>query len=330
MPKTKGFLRTERLFYILQYLTNHDTATASELASHCQTSVRSIYRDMKSLEELGVYYQSEGRNGYKLLYQPVKTGGRLTNEEWMALTLFPMLSEGITSGDHPFHQAYRKGLEKVMSYVQQDGGLSSAGGGLGERIRLHARPKDSSQIKVMPSLLTAISENRVIDVTYYTIHRDRETERRLDPYYLVPREGHLYLVAYCHFRKDIRVFRLSRFQEVKVSEETFKIPRTFNIDDFLENRWSIIADDEETTFVVHFTEKAARYVLEGEFHVETKRELQKDKSLLLTVTVQSRQEFLRWVRSFGADAEVIKPESVRKQLSEEYKQMAERYGSGKH
>ncbi|WP_280771411.1 helix-turn-helix transcriptional regulator [Salipaludibacillus daqingensis] len=325
MAKAKGFLRAERLFYILQYLTNRETATAAELADHCQTSVRSIYRDMKTLDDLGVYYQSEGRNGYKLLYQPVQTGGKLTKEEWMALTLFPMLSEGITSGDHPFHQAYRKGVEKIMSIVQKDGGMSSGEGGLGERIRLHARPRDSAQIKVMPALLTAISENKAIDVDYYSIHRDKETKRRLNPYYLVPREGHLYLVAYCHFREDTRVFRLSRFQDVVVTEETFKLPRSFNIDDFLSHRWSIIADDEETTFVVRFTEKAARYVLEGEYHVETKRESQQDGSLILTVTVESKQEFLRWVRSFGTDGEVLEPLNVRDSLAEEYREMARRY-----
>jgi predicted DNA-binding transcriptional regulator YafY len=325
MAKTKGFLRAERLFYILQYLTNRETATASELASHCQTSVRSIYRDMKTLEELGVYYQNEGRNGYKLLYQPVKTGGRLTKEEWMALTLFPMLSEGITSGDHPFHQAYRKGVEKIMSFVQKDSGLSAGDGGLGERIRLHARPRDSAQIKVMPALLSAISENQAIDVVYYSIHRDKETKRRLNPYYLVPREGHLYLIAYCHFRGDIRVFRLSRFQSVKVTQETFQLPRSFDIDEFLAHRWSIIADDDETKFVVRFTDKAARYVLEGEYHVETKRILQDDGSLILTVTVHSKQEFLRWVRSFGPEAEVLEPLNVREHLAEEYNEMVNMY-----
>lgn len=325
MAKTKGFLRAERLFYILQYLTNRETATAAELAEHCQTSVRSIYRDMKTLEELGIYYQSEGRNGYKLLYQPVQTGGRLTKEEWMALTLFPMLSEGITSGDHPFHQAYRKGVEKIMNFVQKDGGLSAGEGGLGERIRLHARPRDSAQIKVMPSLLSAISENQAIDVDYYSIYRDKETKRRLNPYYLVPREGHLYLVAYCHFRKDIRVFRLSRFKQVKVTEETFQLPRSFDIDDFLARRWSIIADDDDTTFVVRFTDKAARYVLEGEYHVETKRVPQDDGSLILTVTVQSEQEFLRWVRSFGLEAEVLEPLNVRENLVHQYKEMVKLY-----
>ncbi|PYZ92010.1 transcriptional regulator [Salipaludibacillus keqinensis] len=325
MAKNKGFLRAERLFYILQYLTNRETATASELADHCQTSVRSIYRDMKSLEELGIYYQNEGRKGYKLLYQPVQTGSRLTKEEWMALTLFPMLSEGITSGEHPFHDAYRKGLEKVMSFVQTGSGISSYGGGLGERIRLHARPRDSAQIKIMPSVIKAITENVTIDVSYYAIHRDKETKRRLDPYYLVPREGHLYLVAYCHFRHDIRVFRLSRFQEVKVSEEKFKLPKSFNIDDFLAHRWSIIADDDETRFIVRFSEKVARYVLEGEYHVETKRKMQEDGSLLLTVTVHSHQEFLRWVRAFGKDAEVIEPVNVREQLAAEFAQMVRIY-----
>lgn len=214
-----------------------------------------------------------------------------------------------------------------MNQVKTGDSLSSSGGGLGERIRLHARPRGSAQIKVMPELVNAISENCAVDVAYYTIHRDKETERRLNPYYLVPREGHLYLVAYCHLREDTRVFRLSRFKSVVMTDHTFKMPAAFKIDQFLENRWSIIADSEETTFKVMFSEAAARYVTEGDYHVATTIENQPDGMLLLTATVQSRQEFLRWVRTFGPEAEVLEPETVRRELADEYRRMAKVHSS---
>ncbi|WP_096439367.1 helix-turn-helix transcriptional regulator [Alteribacter populi] len=325
MSRPKGLARVERLFYILQYLSNHETATAKELADHCQTSTRSIYRDMRQLEELGFYFNNEAHKGYKLIEKPVRTGGRLTSEEWMALTLYPMLSEGITSGEHPFHHAYRKGLEKVMSHVQIGDELSGAGAGLGERIRLHARPKDPSQFNVMPTLLPAIAENRTLKVSYYSIHRDKKTERKLDPYYLVPREGHLYVIAHCHLRGVVRVFRLSRFHSVEVTENRFKIPKQFKIDDYLSQRWSIISDDTETTFLVRFDAEAARYVLEDDYHVDTERMPQKDGSLLMRTTVKSKGEFLRWIRSYGLSAEVLEPKEVRKELAKEYRHLLKQY-----
>lgn len=325
MPQTQGLAKVERLFFILQYLSNHEYATAQELANHCRTSKRSIYRDMRNLEEQGFFITTDPNKGYKLIEQPVRGGGRLTKDEWMALTLYPVISQGITSGDHPFHHAYKTGLEKVMSYVQKGGDSSLIGSELGERIRLHARPSEPAQFNVMPGILTAISENRSIEVTYYSIHRDEQTCRLLNPYYLVPREGHLYVIAYCHTRKDVRVFRSSRFQSVDVTNHTFKIPRTFNIDDFLARRWSIFSEDKETHFVVRFSKEAARYVQEEDFHVETNRSITEDGSLLLETTVKSREEFLRWIRAFGVEAEVLEPKEVREQLRKEFEVMVEKY-----
>ncbi|MBM7095032.1 MULTISPECIES: helix-turn-helix transcriptional regulator [Alteribacter] len=329
MAQVKRLERVERLFYILQYLTNHEYATANELAEHCNTSVRSIYRDIKKLVDLGVTLDVEGQYGYKMIHKPIQFGGRLTKEEWMALTLYPILSEGITSGEHPFHHSYRTGLEKVMAYVQKGDELSGAGAGLGERIRLHSRPKDPSQFNVMPTMIPAIAANQTVEVTYYAIHRDKKTQRKLDPYYLVPREGHLYVIAYCHLREVMRVFRLSRFESVKPTGETFKIPRSFNIDEFLSRRWSIISDDTETTFLVRFEKEAARYVLEDDFHVDTERMPQKDGSLLLRTTVNSNEEFLRWIRSFGMNAEVLEPKEVREQMAVEYRTLLGKYEKGR-
>lgn len=327
MAAGKTFKKAERMFFVFDYLSNHQTATAPELAQYCQTSVRSIYRDVRDLQDQGVEIQPSGRDGYKLLFQSHPVNGRLTHDEWMALTLFPMLSEGITSGDHPFHLAYKKGLEKVMGVVQGKSQLLEAGAGLGDRIRLHARPRESEQMKIMPQLLNAIAGNQEIYVTYYSIHRDTTTKRRLQPYYLVPREGHLYLIAFCHFRQDVRVFRVSRFQDVEVTDTQFTIPRTFNIDEFLEHRWTIISEEEATTFVVKFSDKAARYVAESEFYVDTSREASNDGGLFLTATVDSREEFLRWIRSFGVNAEVIEPLSVREQMREELQELMKIYAN---
>ena len=325
MPQSQGLAQVERLFFILQYLSHHESATAQELAEHCGTSKRSIYRDMRKLEDQGFFISSDSHFGYSLIEKSILSGGRLNTDEWMALTLYPMLSQGITSGEHPFHHAYQSGLEKVLNYVQKGTGLSNVGAGLGERIRLHDRATEPAQFNVMPAILNAISENRSMDVTYYTIHRDEKTCRCLDPYYLVPREGHLYVIAYCHSRKDVRVFRLSRFQDVNVTEETFKIPRTFNINDFLSQRWSIISEDVETDFRVRFSSEAARYVQEEDFHVQTKRQLENDGSLILETTVKSQEEFLRWIRSFGTRAEVLKPLEVRIQLAKEYRLLLDKY-----
>lgn len=322
MKKTN---KIERLFYILSYLNNYNSVTASELAEMCGTSTRTIYRDMRTLEELGVTYTYEGRSGYRLISKPVRIDGRLTEEEWMALTILPLVSRKNGFIENPFYHAYRTGIEKVREFVGNKTHITSIGSELGKRIRLHDQPRDAKQYVITPTLIEAMLTNQVIEVTYYSIYRDKISVRELEPYYLIPRGGNLYIIAYCRLREDIRMFRLSRIQNIKINKRTFQIPDTFDIESYLENRWSVMDEGKHITITVKFDHESARYVSEREFYSNTKIEKNNDGSILLSTTVKSVSEFLNWIRSFGMHAEVLEPLEIRDQLREEYIKMLEKY-----
>src|SRR6185437_15347885 len=66
---------------------------------------------------------------------------------------------------------------------------------------------------------TAISRRKTIEFSYYSLQRDELSDRKVDPYHLVFRNGQFYLIGHSHERDDIRVFRLSRIRG-KVSYAT--------------------------------------------------------------------------------------------------------------
>jgi proteasome accessory factor BC len=66
---------------------------------------------------------------------------------------------------------------------------------------------------------TAISRRKTIEFSYYSMQRDEVSDRKIDPYHLVFRNGQFYLIGHSHERDDIRVFRLSRIRG-KVSYAT--------------------------------------------------------------------------------------------------------------
>lgn len=311
----------ERLFFIINYLTNHEYATARDLAELCNTSQRTIYRDMKKLEEVGFYFDIDYKYGYKLLLTPTKLGNHLTLEEFMALMLYPIA--GNISESHPLNAAYKKGKQKVLKFVRNVG--SNIDILLDERIIYQRHIKNLQNFKVLPILINAMADNIVIEASYYTISRDKLNTRKLNPYVFVQRENHLYVIAYCHKRKEIRVFRLDRFHDVHLTDSSFTIPSSFDIDLFLAERWSIMDEGVRTKFVVNFSSEVARYVLEQSFNVQPEILKNDDGSLILTVTVKSKEEFLRWIRSFGIHATVISPEHVREQLKFEYQTLIKRY-----
>src|SRR5918911_1009003 len=59
---------------------------------------------------------------------------------------------------------------------------------------------------------TAIFRRKTILFDYYTIGRDSEERRKVDPYHLLYRGGQFYLIGYSHEREAVRVFRLSRIR----------------------------------------------------------------------------------------------------------------------
>ncbi len=79
---------------------------------------------------------------------------------------------------------------------------------------------------------TAIFRRKTIVFDYYTIGRDAEEARKVDPYHLLFRGGQFYLVGYAHERDAVRVFRLSRIRgKVGYSskaEHDFAPPESFD------------------------------------------------------------------------------------------------------
>ena len=79
---------------------------------------------------------------------------------------------------------------------------------------------------------TAIFRRKTIVFEYYTMGRDAEEQRRVDPYHLLFRGGQFYLVGYSHERDAVRVFRLSRIRGkvgyASKAEHDFPPPEDFD------------------------------------------------------------------------------------------------------
>src|SRR3954462_1178899 len=98
-------------------------------------------------------------------------------------------------------------------------------------VRMTAKADGAEVSQRLSKIETAISRRKTIEFTYYTIERDSEEKRKVDPYHLVYRGGQFYLIGHAHERDAVRVFRLSRIRG-KVSyaskaEHDFGAPEGF-------------------------------------------------------------------------------------------------------
>jgi len=97
-------------------------------------------------------------------------------------------------------------------------------------VRLGELIESSLKKDVFTSLNEAVIKNRRVSVQYQSTSKRKATDRIIDPYGLAFRGSAWYLVGFCHLRKEVRTFRISRVKKVKILPESFKIPSDFSIE----------------------------------------------------------------------------------------------------
>jgi predicted DNA-binding transcriptional regulator YafY len=89
----------------------------------------------------------------------------------------------------------------------------------------------------------ALAARRTLEMRYYSLSRDAETERRVDPYHVTFYQGGLYLVGYCHLRRDVRIFAVERIRALRVLDATFVRPPGFDAEAYLRDAWGVVRGD---------------------------------------------------------------------------------------
>ncbi|MEK3695475.1 WYL domain-containing protein [Paenibacillus sp. FSL R10-2199] len=156
--------------------------------------------------------------------------------------------------------------------------------------------KESSNF--LQPIIKAILEHKTIDAVYHTQSRNQTTDRKIDPYYRIPRDQRFYLIGFCHLKQEIRTFRISRFLKIELTSMSFD-KGEFNIKKYLKNTWSIEQGDQSIAFKVRFNASVARYIKEEELFVRPRMTDQKDGSMIFEVTVNNEKEFIRWILQYG-------------------------------
>lgn len=233
---TESGSRSGRLLSILLLLQSRRTATARELATQLGVSMRTIYRDVDVLSEIGIpVYAHTGRaGGYRLVdgYRTTLTG--LTAQESLALFLIGMPAPAASLG---LTEQARAAEAKVLAALGP--GPREQANRLRDRflLDLPAWYADGETPRTLPDLADAVLSNRRVRIRYHRWSEPREVRRLLDPHGLVVKNGKWYLVAAdrsrrTHASAPMRVYRASNILDLTVLEETFERAEHFDLPTF--------------------------------------------------------------------------------------------------
>jgi predicted DNA-binding transcriptional regulator YafY len=156
-------------------------------------------------------------------------------------------------------------------------------------------------------------ERTPITFDYETATGEAST-RTIEPYGLVHRSGHWYVVGRDTSRDAVRSFKVSRINpEVTRGTGTFEIPESFDARAHLSGEPWQIGEQTATTAVLRFDPGLAWWPeqnLAGLTQSTTA-----EGAVDVEMSVSNVDAFVSWVIGFGDQAEVVSPPEIRGQVA---------------
>jgi len=317
---TRTLSRAERLGTIERLLYNApDGLSAVEIAQRTGVGRRTVYRDLDLLSEGGVpVWQGEGRFG--IIRDRYLTTVRLNFHEAVALFIAARLLTRYAD-EHDPHIV--SALTKLATALPEPLSLHIAR----TAAYVQSRPLDNRSLAVLEGITSAWARQRKVRLWYRSPRTGQVRPRDFAPYFVEPSGvgAGCYVIGLDDQSGELRTFKLERLERVEVLDERYDIPADFDPIQHLAPSWGIMAGPEVHRVTLRFSPEAAPLVRERSWHRSQQVTPQADGGCLFTVEVSQPREMVPWIRSWGAEVEVLEPPELRQTLMEEARRLAERY-----
>ncbi len=316
-----GMNKYDRLLHILNLLRSRRNLNAGMLASECGVTERSIYRDIIALSEanIPIYYD----NGYKLASDNFLPPLNFDYDEYLGLKLAAESSPLVKTGK--YGEALRKAMVKLDASVPESVRRETRFTPRTTHLDIPVADEQERGERFYAVVEEAASRQRQLRITYQSINSG-ESERIVEPYFIVFRGRAFYFVAFCRTREEIRTFRLDRVKDVELTTATFARRPGIAAETYFDGSWSVYSG-EPIEVTVRFTGSAARVVSAGTHHAGEKIERIGDNEVIYRVETRGLEEIQRWILGFGGEAEVLEPPELRAQMRQTAEELRDTYGT---
>lgn len=223
--------RIDRLLGIVTALQSKKHMTAEQMAEQFGTSVRTVFRDLRAMGEIGVPIGFQAGKGYFITDGYFLPPVTLTMEEANSLALIVPLVERFAdkSARRHFASALSK-IKMVLGKKQRKTfeHLQAQTAHFIPEMYVHML-QDTSYLT---SIQNAIVQKTIVRIEYENTNGERST-REVEPIGLTFYSLNWHLIAWCHQRRDYRDFRTSRIQNLTVTLMPFRINDHIGLREYL-------------------------------------------------------------------------------------------------
>ncbi len=303
--------RFDRIISILIQLQSRKVVRASDMASRFDVSLRTIYRDIRTLEEAGVPIIGEAGNGYSLVDGYRLPPVMFSREEAMSFVAGEKLMEGF--GDANLRKHYSSAMYKLKSVLR--GSEQDMVSTLETTIDIknNHEPFNNQIPDALEIILQAIADKLCIHLNYQAFETDSPTQRMIEPIGLFYENNYWYAMAYCQLRHDYRQFRIDRIHDIMRTDAHFDREHV----SMAQLRTRSIEGMEKISATILVDKKVARYIQGGRryFGFQSERDLGEWIEMDFLV-YDCDEDFPRWLISFGDNCRIVKPESLQNRMVE--------------
>ncbi len=318
LTRSSTFGVSEKIVNILKLLNHFDSGnsyTVKQLATEIGVSEKTIYRYFKTLKAayVPIYRDSVTlRYSFYSGYTLKKIG--LSEDE---VSVLATLKNLVTNLGIPFATSFNSVLDKVTYKARGDIKLEKSNSELPIWINIDESKDFYKFEKIFSIISKSIKDTCRLNMTYFTLSRRTTTKRSIDPYGLIYSNGFWIMVAYCHFRGEVRHFSVDNIRELEITDKYFFYPEDFNLAEHVKRSWRYYSG-KTAEVLVRFDEEIKHTILRREkWHPTQKVINNSDGSVTLSFTVAGTEEIKHWIYKFLPNCEVLAPPYLRETIKKD-------------
>ncbi|RYY30321.1 MAG: YafY family transcriptional regulator [Sphingobacteriaceae bacterium] len=294
--------RIDRISAILIHLQSRKVVKAQDIADRFGISLRTVYRDIKTLEEAGVPLIGEAGVGYSLVDSYRLPPVMFTREEATAFITAEKLVEKLTDTANSNH--YQSAMFKVKAVLKS--AEKDFITHINERIEVlksERPPSINSGVQPIQLILKAIAEKRILNLHYFAYYRQEQTQRLVEPVGVFYQDNYWHLIGWCKTRLDYRDFRFDRITDLTLCDEYFADKHP-SLKTYLDKMYQ---DKNLVEIKIRVKIFAAKHLGEQKYYHGFIDEVMVDDGLEMTFLTTSLEGFARWFLMFADYAKIIQP-----------------------
>lgn len=311
--------RIDRLLGILLEFQARGELRAEDLARRFEVSVRTVYRDVQALSEMGVPVVATPGTGYRLLEGYFLPPVRFTPAEAALLAIGGGLVRARL--DPELQSAAASAIAKLRGVLPAE---QQAAVDRWQQQLLFSTFGNEGSEPLLARLRMAVQEHRVTRLSYQARDRGALVPRDVEPVSLIHIGGSWYLAGWCRVRRGPRLFKLSRIDGCEVLDETFVLDARHEVGP----RGDSLAGYPEAR--VRFDATVERFARERQPFPFLREERDDEGRAVFVYALRGRRELVSWLLGWGDAVEVLGPSELRAALVHQGRRIAARHTDPAH